>query len=177
MKRLKHSRPERDSGGRFGGRLNLAIVGILVAATALLVTVIGFWQHAQNRCRAADREIIKLERQVSESHLTIKGLGAALDEHEVVPAGVVTDAAVHAIQFYVTDWGGGVLPGATVFGPRTKEQVTSRDTGLTDKLNLRVGDKVLLRKEGYEPIEVMIDDECFKSRLVAITLRRKDNAD
>lgn len=167
-------------------------VALLAAVIGLLVSVAGLWLHAENRVRVGERQIIELASEVSELQRENADLRSGQERRnkgearvETAPRANSSDgpsaSSAHlderAIQFYITDSSGGVVAGATVTALRTREKVAAKASGLTDKLKLRQWDTVSLKKEGYQPCEIVINSERFESGLVEVQLRRIDHVD
>jgi hypothetical protein len=173
----------KERGGRWWARVRSALplkrvsvliagLGLLIAALGLLITVTGLWFREEGRARRAEAANIRLEGEVTDLRRHTGGLGAALRECSGQIGEVAAHASERALQFYVTDTDGRPVVGAAVSALRTRERVVTRESGLTDPLAVRVGDKVAIAREGFESREVVVSEKELTGLVVDVELRR-----
>ena len=150
----------------------IGVVALVVAILGLLIMVTGYWLRAEGLLRDAVLANIRLEREVTELRQRSSALDAALRECSQRVDGVTPGGSELALQFYVTDTEGHPVVGAAVSALRTRERVVTQESGLTDRLILRVGDKIAIAREGFESRELVVSESELEGLVVYVELRR-----
>ncbi len=167
----------KETGRRLWARVRgappwIGLVALVVAILGLLITVTAYWFRAEGRARDAELANIRQEREVTELRRRSCALDAALREYSQRVDGVAAGGSERALQFYVTDTEGHPVVSAGVSALRTRERVVTQESGLTDRLILRVGDKIAIAREGFESRELVVSESELEGLVVYVELRR-----
>lgn len=150
----------------------VGLVALVAPILGVLIAAIGYWFNAEARARDAQRATIRLEREVTELGQRSRGLEAALRECSRREEGAADGGSERALQFYVTDTEGHPVVSAAVSALRTRERVVTRESGLTDRLIVRLADKIAIARDGFESRELTVSESELEGLVVNVELRR-----